>query len=188
MTSLWYPSSFIIFLISSQYFKKHLHFFSLMVGAALPPNGSNVKGTILKYLGWQLYSSSHILPQLFRMQQLPRCSRWNAKLEYVPMPLQGLFFSRNPAQIRSIHNIFLLMPWYQAEFNLNTYQKGWCLISHNLLPYFQLLAFQKFPVTPSDQDLEQRLQRWRLHCALQKDNPILIFLLPCFKNLFTLQE
>lgn len=110
------------------------------------------------------------------MQQLPKCSTAKVGI-YIHATARTFHLKNPPSQTESIlHNLFLLTPWYQAELILNTYQRVWYLMFQNLLPYFQLLAFQKFPVTPSNQDWEQKLQMWPLHCVLQKDNPILITL------------
>lgn len=94
------------------------------------------------------------------------------KLPRTFTPLTRLLSKKPPSQTESI----LLILRYQAEVILNTYQREWYLLFQNLLLYFQLLAYQKFPVTPSSQDWEQKSQRWPLHCVLQKDNPIVITL------------
>lgn len=85
---------------------------------------------------------------------------------FTPLAMTSLP-KKPPSHTESI----LLILWY-----LNTYQREWYQLFQNLLLYFQLLAYQKFPVTPSSQDWEQKSQRWPQHCALQKDNPILITL------------
>lgn len=112
---------FIIFLISSQYFKKicisRKEIFSLMVDAALSPNSSNVTGTTLKYLGWQLYPSSHI-PSCHNVQGgMLNCNTH-------PCHCKEFSSQETPTQIKSIHNIFLPIPWYQAEFILKHLPEG----------------------------------------------------------------